>query len=49
MDFIERIFQISPDRDSGMLELVIVLLLVAIPVGITVAGMILKRGSLSIS
>jgi hypothetical protein len=31
MDFIERIFHVSPDGGSGLLEIAILLVLVAVP------------------
>ena len=37
MDFIERIFQISPDKGSGALETVCLMLLLVVPLLLVVA------------
>jgi hypothetical protein len=42
MDFIERIFHLMPDGGTGFLELVIMIVVIAVPV--TVAMLRRKRG-----
>jgi hypothetical protein len=42
MDFIERIFHISPDGGSGSLELAIILVVMAVPVVSVVFRMLRK-------
>lgn len=43
MDFIERIFHISPDHGSGALELTILLILVVIPIGVAAFRSAMRR------
>jgi hypothetical protein len=45
MDFIERIFHISPDGGSGSLELAIILVVMAVPVVSVVFRMLRKRAA----
>ena len=49
MDFIERIFHISPDHGTATLETAVLLLFFAIPVATMVVRMILKRRGLGLS
>jgi len=47
MDFIERIFHISPDHGSGVLESTILLTLLLIPIAVALLRSRLKRQNAS--